>query len=69
MREAIVQANEGRVGSATERIALLCGHYDPVTGRYSLAVMTWLRVLGTVGAGMLALWIWRRRRTPHEAAP
>ncbi|WP_218511753.1 hypothetical protein [Variovorax sp. dw_308] len=69
LREAIVQANEGRVGSATERIALLCGHYDPVTGRYSVAVMTWLRLLGTVGAGALALWIWRRRRAPHEAAP
>jgi protein SCO1/2 len=69
LREAIVQANEGRVGTASERLALLCGHYDPISGRYSLAVMTWLRLLGIGGASLLALWIWRRRHAPQRAAP
>jgi protein SCO1/2 len=69
LRDAIVQASDGRVGTPTERFALLCGHFDPVTGRYSVAVLTWLRVLGVGGAALLALWIWRRRRLPTQAAP
>ena len=68
LREAIVEANEGHVGTLSERLALLCGHYDPVTGRYSVAVMTWLRLLGIGGASMLGVWIWRRRRTPERVA-
>jgi protein SCO1/2 len=68
LREAIVEANEGHVGTLRERLALLCGHYDPVTGRYSLAVMTWLRLFGIGGASLLGAWIWRRRRPPEQGA-
>jgi protein SCO1/2 len=66
LRLAVTDAAGGRVGSLSDRLTLLCGHYDPVTGRYSLAVMAWLRVLGCAGALALAAWVWRRRhgRTP-----
>lgn len=61
LRLAVTDAADGRVGSLSDRLTLLCGHFDPVTGRYSLAVMVWLRVLGCAGALALGAWVWRRR--------
>lgn len=60
LRLAVIDAAGGRIGSWSERLTLLCGHFDPVSGRYSLAIMGWLRALGSFGALALALWIWRR---------
>ena len=62
LRTAVVDANGGRIGSLSERLTLLCGHYDPVSGRYSVTVMTWLRVLGCAGVLALVAWLWRHRR-------
>lgn len=61
LRLAVEQAAGGHVGSLTDRLTLLCGHYDPVTGRYSVAVMDAMRILGCMGAIAMGLWIWRRR--------
>lgn len=69
LRLAVVDAAGGHVGSLSDRLTLLCGHYDPVTGRYSLAVMVWLRVLGCAGALALGGWIWQRRRAPVPLRP
>jgi protein SCO1/2 len=73
LRLAVTDAAGGGVGSLSDRLTLLCGHYDPVTGRYSLAIMGWLRVLGCVGVLALGMWIWRRRHavapTPSSRAP
>jgi protein SCO1/2 len=69
LRLAVVDAAGGRVGSLSDRLTLLCGHYDPVTGRYSLAVMAGLRVLGCAGVLALGAWIWRRRRAPLPSKP
>ena len=63
MRLALVEASQGRIGSFAERVYLRCTHYDPVTGRYSIAVMTWVRAIAIALALLLALWIWRHRRT------
>ncbi len=38
LRRALVEAGDGRVGTITERIALACYGFDPVTGRYSLSI-------------------------------
>ena len=39
MQFALMEAGNNRIGSLVERIALLCYHYDPTTGRYGLAVI------------------------------
>jgi protein SCO1 len=61
LRSALLQASQGRIGGLTDRIALLCAHFDPHWGRYSTTVMTGLRVLGLSIAAALGLWCWRRR--------
>jgi len=37
-RLALVEAAEGKIGSLTDKLALLCYSYDPETGRYGLLV-------------------------------
>jgi protein SCO1/2 len=53
LRLAVVEAGRGAVGTLTDRILLLCYHYDPATGRYGGLVWTGLRVGG--GLTILAL--------------
>ncbi|MHA3774123.1 SCO family protein [Verrucomicrobiota bacterium sgz303538] len=53
VRLALIDASKNEVGSFTRRLLLLCFHYDPNTGRYTLIVR---RILQAAGAGtVLAL--------------
>ena len=53
LRLGIVEASEGKIGTAVDALMLYCYHYDPMTGRYGLIVMRVLRLAG--GATVLAL--------------
>jgi protein SCO1/2 len=53
LRYAIVEASNGKVGTAADTLLLYCYHYDPMTGRYGLVVMRALRLAGA--ATVLAL--------------
>jgi protein SCO1 len=46
LRLAVVEASEGKVGNAVDTLLLYCYHYDPMTGRYGVAIMRTLRVAG-----------------------
>jgi protein SCO1/2 len=46
LRLALVEASAGKVGTAVDTLLLYCYHYDPMTGRYGLAIMRTLRVAG-----------------------
>ncbi len=46
LRLAIVEASEGKVGTAVDQFLLLCFHYDPTTGKYSKNAMMFARVGG-----------------------
>lgn len=48
LRLALVQASAGRLGTIVDRAILLCYQYDPATGRYSLAILQTLRLLGAL---------------------
>jgi protein SCO1 len=61
LRAAVETATRGRVGSLTDRIALLCAHFDPRVGRHSESVMNTMRVVGLLTVAGLAGWSWRRR--------
>jgi protein SCO1/2 len=37
-RLALVEAGEGKIGTLTDKLALLCYSYDPETGKYGLLV-------------------------------
>ena len=68
LRYSIIEASKDRVGTIIDQIALSCFHYNPATGKYTLQIMIFLRliggafVLGSVGA--IALSVMREKRAP-----
>ena len=70
LRLALVEASEGRIGTAVDAALLYCYHYDPMTGRYGLVVMRVLRIAGAATVLALGTFIFvmvRRERTRHPA--
>jgi protein SCO1/2 len=43
LRLALVGASRERIGTPVDRVLLYCFHYDPTTGKYSLAVLNLVR--------------------------
>jgi protein SCO1/2 len=69
LRLALVEAAAKKIGTLTDKLLLLCYHYDPATGRYSGAAIGAVRVAGAVTlAGILLLIITLRRREPPPGA-
>ena len=66
LRLALIEAADRRIGSPVDQILLLCFHYDPATGKYSLAVMRLLQVVACVTAFVLALFIARSLRLERK---
>jgi len=65
LRLALVDASAGRVGNAVDTLLLYCYHYDPMTGRYGLAIMRALRIAGASTAlalGAFVLVLLRREK-------
>jgi protein SCO1/2 len=46
LRLALVEASNRRIGSLTDQLFLFCFHYDPLTGKYGVAIMRVIRVAG-----------------------
>ncbi len=57
LQHAVADAAAGRTGGITEKLQLLCYHYDPESGRYTLAVERLVRTAGllTVAAMLFAV--------------
>jgi protein SCO1/2 len=63
LRLALVQASGGEVGTVPDRIALICSHFDPVTGRYTGAALALVRTVAVLALLLLAALIaWPRNR-------
>lgn len=67
LRLALNTAAAGRVGSPAERLFLLCFHYNPLTGKYSLAVLNVMRFFGFLTIAAVALFIARSIRRERLA--
>lgn len=66
LQTALTQAAAGQSGGVMQQILLLCFHYDPQTGRYSLAITKLLRAAGiatVLGIGLLLVLLSRKRST------
>jgi protein SCO1 len=50
MRLALTEASEGKVSHPVEQFLLYCYHYDPSTGKYSLAILRLLKVMAAITA-------------------
>jgi protein SCO1/2 len=72
LRLGLIEATQERIGSMVDRLLLLCYHYDPAVGRYTIAAYTVLRAaaVATVLAlgGFLFLML-RRDARGRMAAP
>ncbi len=70
LRYSIIESSKDKIGTFIDQIALSCFHYNPATGKYTLQIMMFLRlvggafVLGSVGA--IALSVMREKRTPKQ---
>lgn len=65
VRLALIEAADGTIGNAVDKVVLYCFQYDPKTGTYSAAILNIVRLGGvlTVAAlGLFMLWSWRRGR-------
>jgi len=74
LRFSLIEASKEGIGSLTDRVLLLCYHYDPTTGKYGLAIMNVIRLLcglTVVGLGsfMFVMVLRERRLTRAAAAP
>jgi protein SCO1/2 len=66
LRLGLVEASDGKIGTATDKLMLLCYDYDPATGRYSATAMNIMRVGGAASVLGLAGFVFimvRRERT------
>jgi len=72
LRLALVEASAGKIGSLTDKVMLLCYHYDPKTGKYGFVVTNVVRGLGGLTvlllAGFVILQLRRDRRSAGAAA-
>ena len=67
LRFSLVEAGEGRIGTALDQILLYCFHYDASAGRYTPVVMNIMRTGALLSAVILAtllsaFWFWEQRR-------
>src|SRR5207302_642708 len=78
LRYGIIEAANGKIGTPVDAIALLCYHYNPVTGKYGLTVLGLVRVFGVatvlgilVGIGIMVGWerMARRRHKVDRSNP
>jgi len=70
LRLGLVEASEDRIGSPVDEILLFCFHYDPITGRYGLAITRVMQIFGLATALSLAgfMFVMFRRERRSAAA-
>jgi protein SCO1/2 len=71
VRLSLVEAADGKIGGPVEQIMLYCFHYDPSTGKYSLAITNLLKVAAAMTLAILGGYLFvnfrRERRMSLEA--
>lgn len=73
LRLGLVEAAANKIGSVTDQLLLLCYHYDPVSGEYTLFIMNIIRIVGVatvllIGGALLWL-LYRERRNSSPLSP
>jgi protein SCO1/2 len=70
LRLALVEASANKIGSKVDQVLLFCFHYNPTTGKYSLAINRVLQVagVGTVLALGLLMFVLMRHDQHGKAA-
>lgn len=70
LRLGLVEASEGKIGTAVDQVLLYCFHYDPSEGKYGPAVMNFVRLGGVLTVvtlvTLIGLMLWHERRKPNR---
>ena len=72
LRLALAESSEGQVGTVMDRVLLMCFSYNPVEGKYSLAILGVVRLGGVLTVALLVgFWLvmWRRSRGVPRLSP
>jgi protein SCO1 len=68
---AVMDASKGKIGSKVDQLLLYCYCYDPVTGKYGLAIANLIRILGALTVlaigGFIVISLRRERRHRTQA--
>jgi protein SCO1/2 len=62
LKWALMEASNGKIGSRVDQLLLLCYHYDPLTGKYGLAIMRVIRLAGSATVLSLGTFIFTMSR-------
>jgi len=57
LRLGLVEAGAGKIGSPMDQVLLMCFHYDPRTGKYNVAIMNVIRLLGCLTLASLGTFL------------
>jgi len=68
LRLSLVEASEGKIGTVSDQILLLCMRYDPATGKYGLAILRLLKIAAVGTLLGMALLIYRLSRKSGRSA-
>jgi len=64
VRFALIEASQGKIGSALDRVFLYCFRFDPTKGKYTIAAMNFMRMGGALTLVLLGglIIVYSRRR-------
>ena len=65
LRLGLIEASQNKIGSIVDQVLLFCYHYDPVTGKYGLVILTTMRIIGVffvLGLAAYVIVMLRRER-------
>jgi protein SCO1/2 len=72
VRLGVVEASANKIGSPVDKLLLYCYHYDPLSGKYNVAVMNLIRLFGVGTVLLMALGIFymlRREKADKRRDP
>jgi protein SCO1/2 len=69
LRLGLVEAAANKIGTPIDQLLLLCYHYDPVSGEYSLLIMNLIRLVGFLTVVALGGFVYLLfKRYPNKTA-
>jgi len=57
LKLALMEASKEKIGSPVDQLLLYCYHYDPATGKYGVAIMNVIRIVGSLTVIILVSFI------------
>jgi protein SCO1/2 len=69
LRLSLVEASQGKIGSAVDQILLFCYHYDPHTGKYGLLISRIIQLSGLLTVLIGAVFLIFLFRGEHYGLP